>query len=586
MVLLLIIVLHLLLSTPLQAEELSEELLNQIESQRLYDSPSWRALIHLPKGTKESYSRDEKFFLSRRRDDPRQELISSVRKLVVEEDKALLCRFPARVEWLYKVFRVKRSPAVCPELEGWIADIAPKGATLVFADAFMNNPASMFGHTFLRIDNHYSSTPLLAYGSHYAAHTGEDVGPAYALKGIFGGYHGYFSLAPYYQSVSAYNDIERRDLWEYQLNLSEEEVRFLLKHLWELRGVPFGYYYFDENCSYHLLGLLDVARPGLQLQEKALPWVIPVDTLKIITKSGVVAGEPVFRAARTSKLIALFDKLDKEERQLSTGVARGEREVAEVMSRPLRRGLVLDAAFEYLDQEGGDGARKRSILSARSKVEGEEITVTPPVMPPHGGHPSRRVKVGGGVTDSSPFASIELRPSYHSLEDPSGGYADGLSIELLAPSLLLNESGVEVERFTVVNLLSLYPWDEVFRKISWGATLRYDDLLFSKKRGGVFDLSLGVTTRFGPLTSYTLLGPRIEGEGLDVAPYLRVGGYGDLSPTLRILGEGYGGWNGGYQGGISLAARLSITERYSLMLEGKGMSSRDERVALSLLYYW
>lgn len=586
MVLILFALLHLLFSPPLEAEELESELLNQIESQRLYDSPSWRALIHLPVVRRESFSRDEKFFLSGRRDDPRQELLSSIERLVIKRDETLLCRFPARAEWLHRVLKVKGDPIVCPELEGWIADIAPKGATLVFADAFMNNPASMFGHTFLRIDTRYSSTPLLAYGSHFAAHTGEDVGPMYAIKGIFGGYQGYFALAPYYQSVSAYNDIERRDLWEYGLNLSEEEVRFLLKHLWELRGVAFGYYYFDENCSYHLLGLLDVVRPELRLQEKALPWVIPVDTLKIVTSSSLTRERPIFRAARTSKLIALFDALTGEERPLAKGIARGEIEIAEVMSRPGRHGLVLDAAFEYLEQEGGSGAQKRSILSARSKVNGEEVVVSPPSLPPDSGHASRRVKMGGGLRERSPFASLELRPSYHSLDDPAGGYADGLSIELLAPTLLADDTGIDLERFTAVNLLSLYPWDEVFQKISWGATLKYDELLFSEEKGGVFDITLGLTTRLGRVTTYTLLGPRVErgSERMEVGPHIRVGGYADLSPTLRILGEGYGGYQ--YRGGISLAARVSLNETSALIIEGTTMSSRDERLSLSLLYYW
>ena len=37
----------------------------------------------------------------------------------------------------------------------------------------------------------------------------------------------------------------------------------MLKHLWELQGIAFDYYYFDENCSWQLLGLLEVARPSL-----------------------------------------------------------------------------------------------------------------------------------------------------------------------------------------------------------------------------------------------------------------------------------------------------------------------------------
>ena len=42
--------------------------------------------------------------------------------------------------------------APCPALDEWRKGLAPRGITLIFPEAFMNNPASMFGHTLLRLD--------------------------------------------------------------------------------------------------------------------------------------------------------------------------------------------------------------------------------------------------------------------------------------------------------------------------------------------------------------------------------------------------------------------------------------------------
>ena len=97
-----------------------------------------------------------------------------------------------------------------------------------------------------------------------AADTHEQRGVNYAFKGLFGGYQGRFSIAPYYVAVKTYGDIENRDIWEYGLNLTQEETSQMLRHVWEMRSAWFDYYFLDENCSYHLLSLLETARPGLR----------------------------------------------------------------------------------------------------------------------------------------------------------------------------------------------------------------------------------------------------------------------------------------------------------------------------------
>jgi hypothetical protein len=49
------------------------------------------------------------------------------------------------------------------------------------------------------------------------------------------------------------------------LDLTPVEIDRLLRHAWELQGIYARYFFFDENCSFNLLYLLDVARPSLRL---------------------------------------------------------------------------------------------------------------------------------------------------------------------------------------------------------------------------------------------------------------------------------------------------------------------------------
>ncbi len=66
---------------------------------------------------------------------------------------------------------------------------------MVFASGYVNSPASMFGHTFLRIDSSLENSPLLSFAVNYAALTDpKDGGIAFTVKGMLGGYKGYYSV--------------------------------------------------------------------------------------------------------------------------------------------------------------------------------------------------------------------------------------------------------------------------------------------------------------------------------------------------------------------------------------------------------
>ena len=68
--------------------------------------------------------------------------------------------------------------------------------------------------------------------------------------------------------VREYNDTEARDLWEYELNLSPDQVDWMVRHAWETGATWFDYFFFRENCSYHLLSLLELAEPSLHLRSR------------------------------------------------------------------------------------------------------------------------------------------------------------------------------------------------------------------------------------------------------------------------------------------------------------------------------
>ena len=157
-----------------------------------------------------------------------------------------------------------------------LPSLRAQSITLIFPSAFLNNPASMFGHAFLRIDQkgQTEQTRILgAYDQLCGVRTLLTPESPYPIRGIFGGYSGYFSTYPYYLKVQEYRDFENRDdlgispsiLTEYQV------TRLLLMHSWEMGMPPSTTSSVKENCSYHTLGASRVMPiPPLHLTRRVL----------------------------------------------------------------------------------------------------------------------------------------------------------------------------------------------------------------------------------------------------------------------------------------------------------------------------
>ena len=245
------------------------ELIARSRELHLADAPQWRRLLHYHEswfhpGAASSADAPQFFLAPNGRRDAQAELEATLASFFAppptEPDREpAQCAFIARHHWLAAqlAFDPQRlPPQSCPRFEAWYAELDPSGVTFVFPEAFLNNPASMFGHTLLRLDTTVRGErhDLISWAINFSGATGDDGGALYVAKGIFGFYPGYYAIGPYYEKVKEYGDWESRDIWEYRLDLSPAEIELMLMHLWELQGIRFDYYYFDENCAWQLLG--------------------------------------------------------------------------------------------------------------------------------------------------------------------------------------------------------------------------------------------------------------------------------------------------------------------------------------------
>ena len=479
----------LLALSPAKAEDVPYpgELLKIADESSLHESRFWATLLHFKQSIRgmESLVDDPEFFLAPEgKRDLKAELNATIKGFFnthITGDAHPLCRFPARYAWLKQTLNIDESklPRIeCKELDTVMAKINPKSAILVFSDAHINSPASMFGHTLIRIDSERESK-LLSHAVNYSAVVNDKNGFVYVFKGLFGYYNGFFSILPYYEKVKEYSNMDHRDMWEYTLNFTEEETRRMVLHAWEMREIYTYYYFFDENCSYTLLFLLESARPGLNLTDEFVYSAIPMDTLRAIVKSKAIESA-AYRPSQATKIRHLSSLVNENDRGLSIKIAEHELNPEDVEAEDKgRRIKILTLSTEYLQYRYSKERISReeyqesllSILKARGKLGKDEEDIfamkTPPS--PEKGHLSGKFSLGGGIKGESEFLDLNLRPAYHGLLDPDKGYVEGSQIQFMNTVLrhYPEKRRLELERLDFVGILSYSPRNEFFKPLSW-----------------------------------------------------------------------------------------------------------------------
>lgn len=452
--------------------------------------PAWLHLGYYQSGIFGFESRvasDEYFIASSGRHDPRAELEATVAAFqssaTLRDGQTAQCLFPARYLLLKRLLgdAIGFTDQPCNRFKDWQTALDAHSATLIFPTSYRNNPASMFGHTLLRLDQKDQSeeTRMLSYAVNYAAETGGEGALLYAAKGVLGGYNGYFTVSPYYTMLRRYSDLENRDIWEYQLAFSEADIDFLVRHLWELRGVAFRYYYFDENCSYQLLALLEAVRPDLALTDRFLIHVIPIDTVRATLDQEGVLQKVYFRPSASTRIHGQLDHMPADLQEAALALVEENKPLPEELNAK-QKSQVLDLTYELLEyqrlKEKGDSSSLESrilqVLNQRSAItDSSQIpsgVVAPSSRSPHEAHKTTRARMGYTREYSDNMLDVELRPAYHDTLDFPEGYTPGFGIDFLDIGFRLREqSGLQLGKLQVLDVESLSPQNRFFSPFSW-----------------------------------------------------------------------------------------------------------------------
>ncbi len=479
-----------------QTPDIPESKLNEVAN-----SKAWIRLLHyLPSysGMKSELDGKGFFFAPDGKTNPLSELKASLQGMSQNLKIGRLelhpqCAFPERYYFLKKTFDLKTTDEKCPKIDEFFERYhEATGVSIIYSSAYPNNPASMFGHTFLKIESKRKS-PLIDTGINFAARTPKKMNMIkFIIHGVMGGYEGMWSMEPYFKKVNEYVNTESRDLWEYRLNLTQDETRHLLLHIWELEVTStFDYYFFDENCSYQILRAIEAVKLDWDLTEHTI-YFIPGESVKNITDTPGAVAEVHFRPSLYHRLEIGIGQLNSQEKKdysrLTTKIIpedEGKTYSAKTLDTALTYFLYLQAKRKTKWTEEDQKLENQTIALRRiNPAPATELTPPPYMLKtrPDYGHDAYSMRLSGGYLKRSEREGLMTRfkmvSAYHDLLAKDDGFTP--FSEILFPWIDFQyvDKEFQLEELGFLSTTSLFPLSRVDKKKSWKV-----DVAFSRERG-------------------------------------------------------------------------------------------------------
>lgn len=476
-------------------------LIQQSRQKKLAQTLKWRRLLYIPDRwypSDVSLVDDPKFFLSPKgKKSPQQELEATLEHFVhkrLVRDRMAHCLFPARYKYLDKELNLKKYGVdlnQCQDLQKFLKFADYNAVSLVFSSYFINSPGSMFGHTLFRLhrNNKTKRSDLLDDSINFSAFVAQFNALLYPFQGLLGHFKGRFAMLPYYKKIQEYNNQESRDVWEYKLNLTQEEVDELVLVMVEIGEVYFDYYYLDDNCSYIILTLLEAIRPSLQLTKHYTMYAIPGDTLRTVYQQQNFVTDIVYRPSSMARYLLNYENLSSAEKNLFQSLISHkslEGLTPENCNKDCRV-KVYDTAIEYIDYDekviGLKQADKyknlrRELLLKRAelKIKSPQLPSQPLTTPAHLGHSSNLIALYGGTNSkNTSFLDFQWRPAMHDITSHELGYSNEMQVEFLNLNFRLYENRLQLKKVHFLDLTSLPKSYPLIKTSAWSLNFGYEE---------------------------------------------------------------------------------------------------------------
>lgn len=493
------------------------------------------------------------------------------------------CAFPARYAFLKNKVKIQAQDKTCPKLDEFMASFKdPETISVVFSSAYPNNPASMFGHTFIKV-NSKKRADIVDIGINYAARVSDDENPfAFMYFGLTGGYEGVWSTEVYHSKIKEYIQGENRDLWEYELNFTKDETKRFLYHLWELEtNGYFDYYFFDENCSYQILAAIEAIKPEWNVTHHTI-YMIPGESVKNLFSRTDIVKNVNFRPSIQKQVLQKYQALTPDELiEFNDLIKRKDPKLA-------KSPLALEAAilyYEFLNLKKHwkiskeDHTQQLAILDRRAtfgqipELE-KRLKAIPPETRPDLGHDSYALSVsqsyrkredsfGSGMT-----TNIKIKSAYHDLMNNDLGYKRYSHIDFPGVEFQYDSDldSFRLNEIIALNVTSLPPMNLLSKAPSW----KIESGLYTARDYGCLNcrhtfLEVGIGASFSLFNEFNL-----------------------FYALMTARGEAYDGLSRGYRygPGLDIGFLFNPVEKIKFRLSFKQFWDVDQSIRSDKVQYY
>lgn len=473
-----------------------KQLSQQALALNLAEQTTWRRLLYLkdskpgrtnsPKANTSPVKNAEFFVSPEGRSDPQAELLALLKMMTAKnlsaaeqsKNQAVLCRFPARIHWLQQQLAIPDAELAsidCGEFDAWMAKLDPQRLSVIFAEEYLDNPLSAFGHTLMLIDSTKSLADPSAIDHAHAlndtvAGNPDDNFALYAVKSMTGLYPNDITIDPYPEKLAYYLQGDERDVWQYPLQLSHAEIQQIMRHVWETKDLGLPYYFTTDNCASEILRYIDIVRPEGSLLSQLPYVVVPSDVVRLLTDEALITEQtylPADDSLRQAKINALAAQASNGKATVATAKSSGTN-------------LDPDTKTYTATTQSALLTLPESLISKDNKL------VTTPLLPannnPNDAHLLQRAMVGIGSRDDLGYLTLGFRAGFNDLLDRPDGYPENFALEGAALSFRVydtddkdsnrpKQKSVVLQDLTLIRGRSFNPINSAKTGKTWGLNL-------------------------------------------------------------------------------------------------------------------
>lgn len=582
--------------------------------ERIAKNPTWLKLLHYKPENKKSAIIDKTFFLNDEGNtNPKKELLSTLQayRESVKDNSSVQCRFPARYFWLstqLKLPNYKGIDKACTKLLKWKLLKNTNSISVIFVSGYLGNPASAFGHSFIKInqsnnldDNLFDTS--ISYGALLPPKYSM---PEYIFNGLTGGYEAAYSDKYYYNQDVTYSNEEFRDMWEYRLHLTPKQKRLFLLHAWELVTKKNQYFFLNRNCGYKVAEFIELLYDD-SFTKGAYVWYAPIETFhqlkELEKKSGKkIIDKIIYIPSKQLKIYSKFKKLSRVEKQIVTQMIEEKLSSIPLKYKDLssmEKSNILDFVLAYrkyrLQKEHRKESKEEKAFtrllllnrlklpmkkSKKSSLKFTKESIT------NGNAPSY---LGMGILKEQNSNNLKFSLSFSPFAIEKEGYnhLEGDELVVFDTKVTMDKKRISLEKFDLIRIQKLktkqIPFDEE-NPFSWNlemATTNY------KERDYFVDGGVGLAWDINEkIKFYSMLNLSLHSDARHYRYMPNMGLFGNFNNFRVTL-------NGGYEEDIvkhqsdyifSLNSQYHFKDNISIFLEYSNREVEHSTVGLKWFY--